>query len=54
MDNKEQLSQITKFYKRLREEVCQDLDFNTAAQIWIKRYAQIWRSIERLSKDSHI
>lgn len=53
MDNQEQLSQMEKFHERMQKEVCEDLDFNTAAQIWIKRYGQIWRSIKRLSNTSH-
>ncbi len=51
MDNQEQLHQIEKLYHRLQNESHDRVDFNIAAKIWIKKYAQIWRSIQKIEEE---
>lgn len=43
MDNKQQIKEI----KRYRDYLCRiqqrDIDLNTAAHLWVDKYAKLWR-----------
>lgn len=43
MDNKKQVLEIKQYRKRLSALLEQDVDENTAARLWIQKYAGIWR-----------
>ena len=43
MDNYDQLSKILKYQEHLSTVVGKEIDNNVAAQIWIRKYAEVWR-----------
>jgi len=43
MDNDTQISEIEKYHKFLTGLMGRDIDKNTAARIWIRKYAELWR-----------
>ena len=45
MDNLEQIKEIMRYRKYLSSITHQDIDLEVAAFIWIRKYAQSWRTI---------
>ena len=43
MDNKQQIKAIKKFRNHLCKTIHKDVDLNTAAVLWINKYAKLWR-----------
>ena len=43
MDNKQQIKEIKKYRNHLCKTMHKDVDLNTAAVIWINKYAKLWR-----------
>jgi len=43
MDNLQQLKAIKKYRRYLNRMVNREIDLEFAAQIWIRKYARIWR-----------
>ncbi len=43
MDNKQQINRMKKYQEHLCRVLHKDMDFNTVAELWIQRYAKIWR-----------
>ena len=43
MDNVDQLKIIKHYQMHLKRILHSDVDINSAAKIWIERYAQLWR-----------
>ncbi|MDD5676029.1 MAG: hypothetical protein PHC61_17795 [Chitinivibrionales bacterium] len=46
-DNKQQILEIQKYQVRLSKFIGKNIDTNTAAIIWIRKYAKIWRLTHR-------
>ncbi len=44
MDNKQQIKEIQKYRCYLCKSMHKNVDINTAALLWIRKYAKIWRS----------
>ncbi len=49
MDNQEQIKEIMRYREHLSELTHTDIDLNTAALIWVRKYAQIWRLHHNIS-----
>ncbi len=47
MDNREQIQEIIRYRKRLSRILNQDVDLETAATIWIRKYAGAWRKLHQ-------
>jgi hypothetical protein len=43
MDNEKQVWEISKYRQYLVELIGKNVDRDTAARIWIRKYAKIWR-----------
>jgi hypothetical protein len=43
MDNAVQVEEIRKYREQLCEMLGKNVDYEAAALIWIRKYAQIWR-----------
>jgi hypothetical protein len=48
-DNRQQLLEIQKYQERLSRFIGRKIDNNTAASIWIRKYAKIWRMQHQLN-----
>ena len=48
-ENKKQIVEIKKYQDRLSRFVGKKIDPNTAAIIWIRKYAKIWRMQHQLT-----
>jgi hypothetical protein len=43
MDNIQQIEEIKKYYRYLNRTVGRKIDLEFAAQVWIRKYARLWR-----------
>ncbi|MBD3345448.1 MAG: hypothetical protein GF401_10340 [Chitinivibrionales bacterium] len=43
MDNIQQIKEIAHYRRRLSRIAGKDIPFNTAARIWVRKYAKLWR-----------
>ena len=51
MDNMAQIELIKHFHQHLKRILHLEIDINSAAEIWIERYAQLWREKQQSSTD---
>jgi len=52
MDNKQQIKEIKKYREHLSKSMHKSVDLNTAAELWIRKYAKIWR-LKHMFSDKH-
>jgi hypothetical protein len=45
MDNQEQIREIMRYRLHLAHITHQEIDLETAALIWIRKYARVWRLV---------
>ncbi len=46
MDNQEQIKEIMRYRQHLSQITHHDIDQETAALIWVRKYARLWRLVQ--------
>ena len=54
MDNMAQIELIRHYQEHLKRILHLDVDINSAAEIWIERYARLWREKQSSATESYI